>query len=201
MAKFLKLLLVCVVFSSCQKKMGGFQKSSSINYNANSSREDNSKPLLESIEENAKVLPIGEELSASNSGELAFRTKLAHAELEIEKNTNPTGIINFSVKQEKGDLSVNENSKNEKSEMSLKKRDPVFNDSLKIGLVFLIIAVALAFLPALLQLAVLFALVAMVFLFIGLKKLFNRRAKIKQRNLRKEKNRMRTEKIKDVFKN
>jgi hypothetical protein len=199
MPNFLKLLLVCVVFSSCQKKMGGFQKSSSINYNANSSREDNSKPLLESMEENAKVLPIGEELSANTSGDLAFLLKPAHA--EIEKNTHPTGIISFPVNRENSDLSVNENSKNEKSEMSLKKRDPVINDSLKIGLVFLIIAVALAFLPALLQLAVLFTLVAMVFLFIGLKKLFNRRAKIKQRNLRKEKNRMRTEKIKDVFKN
>ena len=79
------------------------------------------------------------------------------------------------------------------------KRDPIFNDSLKIGLVFLLIAAGLAFLPALLQLAVLFALVAMIFVFIGLKKLFNRRAKEKKKRQRRENMQMKKDKIKDIL--
>lgn len=78
------------------------------------------------------------------------------------------------------------------------KRNPVFNDSLKIGIVFLAIALGLSFLPVL-QLTLLFAIVAMIFLFIGLKKLFKRRAKMKQIRLRKERNELRKEKIKDIF--
>ena len=197
MFRLILLGLFCFTLLSCHKNIGGFQKSSRETFKAQTQKKDllftSENPIF--IEQ---LLPQNDVALTTNATELPIET-LA---LEIENYQKRKNIL---VKTQKIEVSqkefepIKEGKHTEKQSLKLLKRNPVFNDSLKIGLVFLLIAAALAFLPALLQLAVLFAVVAMVFLFIGLKKLFNRRAKIKQKKIRKEKNQLRKEKVKDVF--
>lgn len=178
--------------------MGGFQKSTRENF---SSKTNNSKLLFTS--ENPifieKIQSEPEELEASIDSELRIETLSSENKKYSRINKELENTSKIEVAQtEFEDAQLVKTAENKKANFI--KRNPVFNDSLKIGLVFLIIAAALAFVPALLQLAVLFAVVAMVFLFIGLKKLFNRRAKIKKKKIRKENNEMRKEKVKEMFK-
>lgn len=199
MLRLTLVFLFCISLFSCQRKnMGGFQKSTRENF---SSKTNNSKLLFTSenpifIEE---IQSEPEELEASIDSELRIETLSSENKKyrRINKELENTSKIEFS-QTEFEDAQLVKTAENKKA--NFVKRNPVFNDSLKIGLVFLIIAAALAFVPALLQLAVLFAVVAMVFLFIGLKKLFNRRAKIKKKKIRKENNEMRKEKVKEMFK-
>lgn len=193
------ITLFCISLLSCHKKnMGGFQKSTRETF---SNKTNNTNLLITS--EN----PIFIEELSQESDEIE-----ASATPEMRIETLPSEIKNYRIidtklkntsKIETIQTEV-EATQSEKTTENLKvkplKRDRVFNDSLKIGLVFLLIAAGLAFLPALLQLAVLFAVVAMIFLFIGLKKLFNRRAKIKKKKIRKENNQLRKEKVKEMFK-
>ncbi len=193
------ITVICISLLSCQKKnIGGFQKSTGENFYC---KTDNTNLLITS--ENPIFLDElsqePEEIEASTVTELRIET------LPSEINNYPK--INKKLKKSstiemiQTEFEVSHLDKpTENQEVKALKRNPVFNDSLKVGLVFLLIAAGLAFVPALLQLAVLFALVAMIFLFIGLKKLFNRRAKIKKKKIRKENNKMRKEKVKEIFK-
>ncbi|MCP9765332.1 phage holin family protein [Lacihabitans soyangensis] len=178
--------------------MGGFQRSTRETFTTKT--RNASQPL---VSENPilteKLGPEFEEVTANNSNELrieSLASEIKHYPVSVNRIRNNSKI---QTSQIAGETTISEKS-TEKVNLKPIKRNPVFNDSLKIGLVFLLIASALAFVPALLQLAVLFAVVAMVFLFIGLKKLFNRRAKIKKKKIRKENNQIRKEKIKDIFK-
>lgn len=193
------ITVFCVSLLSCQKKnYGGFQKSTRETF---SNKTNGTKLLLTSeipifIED---LSPEPEEMVASTDTELRIETLQSEINNyhEINKkleNTSKIETIQANVENTQFEK------KAENQKVKALKRNPVFNDSLKVGLVFLIIAAGLAFVPALLQLAVLFALVAMIFLFIGLKKLFNRRAKIKKKKERKENNQMRKEKVKEIFK-
>jgi hypothetical protein len=191
--------LFCISLLSCHRKnIGGFQKFSRETFSTKSSNallptSSESPIFLENLSQES------EEIAASTDSELRIETlpskmKNYHRiDTELD-NTSKIKTIQTEV----------EAKQSEKITETLKvkplKRNPVFNDSLKVGLVFLIIAAALAFAPALLQLAVLFAVVSMVFLFVGLKKLFNRRAKIKKKKIRKENNEIRKEKVKEMFK-
>ena len=178
--------------------MGGFQKSTRENF---SSKTNNSKLLFTSenpifIEE---IPSEPEEIEASLDTELRIENLSSKNKIYHRINKDLENTLKIKVPQTEFEASrLIKNAENKKT--NFVKRNPVFNDSLKVGLVFLIIAAALGFVPALLQLAVLFAVVAMVFLFIGLKKLFNRRAKIKKKKIRKENNQMRKEKVKEMFK-
>ncbi|MCP9754322.1 hypothetical protein EGI26_03975 [Lacihabitans sp. CCS-44] len=191
--------LFCISLLSCQKKhYGGFQKSTRETF---STKTNGTNLLLTSenpifIED---LSPEPKEIEASTDTELRIETlpseiKNYHRINKKLENTSKIETTQTEVELPHLDKTT------ENQEVKSLKRNPVFNDSLKVGLVFLIIAAALAFVPALLQLAVLFAVVAMVFLFIGLKKLFNRRAKIKKKKERKENNQMRKEKVKEMFK-
>lgn len=191
------LALFCFSLLSCHKNIGGFQKSSRETFKAQTQKTDllftSENPIF--IEQ---LLPENEVALTTNVTELPIET----LGLEIQNYQKEKNILVNTPKivvSQKEFETIETKKYTEKQTLKPLKRNPVFNDSLKIGLVFLLIAAALAFLPALLQLAVLFAVVAMVFLFIGLKKLFNRRAKIKQKKIRKEKNQLRKEKVKDVF--
>lgn len=189
----------CFSLLSCQKKnLGGFQKSTretfSTKTNGNNLLLTSENPIF--IED---LSPEPEEMEASTDTELRIETlpsenKNYHRINNKLENTSKIETIQAVVENTQFEK------KAETQKVKALKRNPVFNDSLKVGLVFLIIAAGLAFVPALLQLAVLFALVAMIFLFIGLKKLFNRRAKIKKKKERKENNQMRKEKVKEMFK-
>lgn len=196
------LLGFSALLFSCNKKMGGFQPSSRIDLSSgqkikiSDKSSANYSPIL--IED---LNTVNTEYEASISNELPLPTvSIPSFNKPFLKNSSKS--FNSSKQIELTELkasSINEKSSDDAQIHQNLKRNPVFNDSLKIGLVFLVIAAGLAFLPALLQLAVLFALVAMIFLFIGLKKLFNRRAKIKQKKIRKENNQIRKEKVKDIF--
>lgn len=199
MLRLTLVFLFCISLLSCQRKnIGGFQKSTRENF---SSKSNNSKLLFTS--ENPilieKITSEPEEMEASMDSEL--RIESLPSEINNYRRINNALENTSKIKVGQTEFEVAQFDKTaENKKANFVKRNPVFNDSLKIGLVFLIIAAALAFVPALLQLAVLFAVVAMVFLFIGLKKLFNRRAKIKKMKIRKEKNEMRKEKVKEMFK-
>jgi hypothetical protein len=178
--------------------MGGFQKSTREIFSA---KTNNSKLLITSenpifIEE---IPSEPEEMEASTGTELRIETLSSVNSIVDRKNKQLENTPKIEITEREYEVSHLSITTENQRPITL-KRNPVFNDSLKVGLVFLIIAAALGFVPALLQLAVLFALVAMVFLFIGLKKLFNRRAKIKKKKIRKENNQMRKEKVKEMFK-
>ncbi len=178
--------------------MGGFQQSSRETFLTKTKNQEqlptSQNPIF--IEELSQE---ADDVVATNSNELQIVTLVPEFKVYSAQNKKLSNALKVETIQTEGDTKLSEKTSEQKILRPL-KRNPVFNDSLKIGLVFLLIAAALSFMPALLQLAVLFAVVAMVFLIIGLKKLFNRRAKIKQKKIRKENNQMRKEKIKDIFK-
>ncbi len=189
----------CISLLSCSKKnLGGFQKSTRENFYG---KANNTNRLMTSenpifIEE-LSLEP--QEIEASTDNELRIETLQNEIKYYPKLYKKPKNFSKIEINQTEIEVSHLDNP-TENQEIKALKRNPVFNDSLKVGLVFLIIAAGLAFVPALLQLAVLFALVAMIFLFIGMKKLFNRRAKIKKKKIRKENNQMRKEKVKEIFK-
>lgn len=194
-------ILIILSFFSCQKNIGGFQKSSRENFTQSKQPIPlKSQIIFEIPLEIEDQSQLNEELSASEIPIISFDNssqgfkKMAMNNSEI-KTSEPPKFQEFTIKQ-----TSPKNTFYKKDIRLLKslKRNPVFNDSLKIGIVFLAIALGLSFLPVL-QLTLLFAIVAMIFLFIGLKKLFKRRAKMKQIRLRKERNELRKEKIKDIF--
>jgi len=182
-----RLTFIAIFFISllsCQKKnTGGFQKSTRETF----SNKTNKTKLLITSDNPIFIKELSlepEEMEAFTDTDLRIETlpyeiKKYH---EIDKKLETSSKI--KTIQTKSEVSLLDETTEIQKVKSL-KRNPVFNDSLKVGLVFLIIAAGLAFVPALLQLAVLFAVVAMVFLFIGLKKLFNRRAKIKKKEDKK----------------
>ena len=198
MIKNVFLFYAIVTLGSCHKQMGGFQASRNENFR--------SIPLLKNTENLVLKNQLQEELNdvdleyseviASNENDFTSKSELGFQKIDIRPKTKikePDFADNSAEKP-----IIKEIKKEVKS--NFRRRNPMFNDSLKIGLVFLLIAVAMAFfLPALLQLMFLFAIVSMVFLFIGLKKLFKWRAVEKKRKMRQEKNEMRKEKIKDIF--
>jgi hypothetical protein len=180
--------------------MGGFQKSSRENFT-----KSEKKVELTTNSEAIHLLDFGvsseepEETMASDSPDLRIETFGGNL-LKRENSTISSSRLE-RVETKEPLKPEHKNHVKEQAKTSIfPKRNPIFNDSLKIGFVFLAIAIGMAFFPALLQLMVLFAVVSMVFLFIGLKKLFNRRAKMKQKKLRKERNQERKDKIKEVFK-
>ncbi|MCP9767659.1 hypothetical protein EGI22_07020 [Lacihabitans sp. LS3-19] len=181
--------------------MGGFMPSSRENFTAQTQK--NSIPPIFENYLNLDELP---EFSASENELPAFQTtsvpQINYEHEGLSKFEKPESEPKRSFITEQKILESSESvsiSKQNTQKQTRLKRDPIFNDSLKIGLVFLLIAAGLAFLPALLQLAVLFALVAMIFLFIGLKKLFNRRMKEKKKKQRRENMQMKKDKIKNIL--
>jgi hypothetical protein len=188
---------------SCNKKMGGFQASSNYNFSPTQKKtmfDKSSANNFSIMIEDSNVQNAEYEASVSNDIP-PISMSITDGTNEFFKNSEESLSSRKKIKlADVGSSTIVENSNNDGQIPHKLRRNPIFNDSLKIGLVFLLIAAALSFLPALMQLAVLFAVVAMVFLFIGLKKLFNHRAKIKQKKIRKENNQVRKEKIKDIFK-
>lgn len=197
MIKNFFLFFAIVTLGSCHKQMGVFQASRNENFR--------STPLLKNAENVVLKNQLQEEINdvdfeyseviASNENDFASKSELGFQKIEIRPKTK-IKEPDFDDNTEEKPI-IKEIKKEVKS--NFRRRNPMFNDSLKIGLVFLLIAVAMAFFPALLQLMLLFAIVSMVFLFIGLKKLFKWRAVEKKRKMRQEKNEMRKEKIKDIF--
>jgi hypothetical protein len=190
-----KLLLGFLIFftvSSCHKKFGGFQASKKENFSA---------PIkITTIEETPKLpeLVLAEELlEASIESEFRVidhttkKSEIYSTLKSIENNTKSYSVINNKPLS----LTTQEKDKIKKRI----RRNPVFNDSLKMGFVLLFIAIGLSFLPVI-ELTLLFGIVALIFLFIGLKKFFKRRVKEKNKRIRKENNEIRQQKIKDLFK-
>ncbi|CAN1512707.1 hypothetical protein MCERE19_00834 [Spirosomataceae bacterium] len=177
--------------------MGGFRQSSRESFSTKSHIKQylaSENPVL-----TQDFLPEFEEFTVNNSNELQIETPESKIKLSSENVKEKKEHLSFENIQSEVEITLSEKSAEIVKKRPI-KRNPVFNDSLKIGVIFLLIASALALIPALLQLGILFALVAIVLLFIGLKKLFKRRAKIKKKEIRKENNQMRKEKIKDLFK-
>ncbi len=191
MRKLLLGFLILFTVSSCQKKIGGFQASKEENFSA---------PIeITKIEETPKPqeLVLAEELlDASN--ESGFKV-IDNATEKSEIYGNIRSIENKT----KSYSTITKNPFNLKTQEKDKikkriRRNPVFNDSLKMGFVLLFIAIGLSFLPVI-ELTLLFGIVALIFLFIGLKKFFKRRVKEKNKRIRKENNEIRQRKIKDLF--
>jgi hypothetical protein len=197
MSKLTLVILFCLSLFACNKKMGGFQQSSRETFSTKSHIKQHLASENPVFTED--FLPEFEEFTVSNSNELQIETPESKIKLSSENVKEKKEHLNFENIQSDVEITLSEKSA-EIVKLRTIKRNPVFSDSLKIGVIFLLIASALALIPALLQLGILFALVAIVLLFIGLKKLFKRRAKIKKKEIRKENNQMRKEKIKDLFK-
>jgi hypothetical protein len=196
MSKLTLVILFCLSLVACNKKMGGFRQSSRETFPTKSHIKQHlasENPVL-----TADLLPEFEEVTVSNSNELRIETPESKIKIPSENIKEKNENLKFENLQSEIETSLSKKSA-EIVKLRPIKRNPVFNDSLKIGVMFLLIASALALIPALLQLGILFALVAIVLLFIGLKKLFKRRAKIKKKEIRKANNQIRKEKIKNLF--
>lgn len=191
-------VLFCFSIVACNKKMGGFQQSTRETFSSKSHNKDQHFASLNPFL-TEDLLPEFEDVEVSNSNELRVETPESKIKLSSENAKEKEENVKIENIQSEVETSLSKKT-TEKVTLHPIKRNPVFNDSLKIGVIFLLIASALALIPALLQLGILFALVAIVLLFIGLKKLFKRRAKIKKKEIRKENNQLRKEKIKDLFK-
>jgi hypothetical protein len=192
------VLFAClIIITSCNKKLGGFNPSARENF----SSQKNKTPLILENTKNAENFP--EYLAVGNDFVDFQTTTISQTEFNAENKTN-SGTLkihkknNFKSHQniiKSSDIKRNESIQN----ISRYKKGQIGNDSLKIGVIFLLISAGLAFLPALFQLASLFALVSIIFLIIGLKKLFNRRRKEIQKKQRKEKFQSKKDKIKTFF--
>jgi hypothetical protein len=193
-----RVLFACLVFfTSCHKKLGGFNPSATENFSTLKNR-------IPPSSENAKNADNLPEFIAIENEFLDYQTAtVSLTDIDTESKTNSETLKifqknNFRSQQnftKSSDLKADDNIR---KSSRIKKRQ-IVNDSLKIGLIFLLISAGLAFLPVLSQLASLFALVSVVFLIIGLKKLFNRRMKEKKKKQRKENFELKKDKIKTFF--
>ncbi|MBK9508278.1 MAG: hypothetical protein IPP61_19755 [Cytophagaceae bacterium] len=173
MLRNILLALIAVVFVSCHKKLAFFQPGKSVNYHS-----EKIPSVGQSFPEtNTNISPNQPEITASIEGNLEF------------ESTNPIEIVNIEkeiIQQETSDFERTKNTefniseKNitektvEKNTLKRKKLYPLFNDNLKIGLVFLVIAAILAIF-SLNQLVLIFGLASLVFLYLGLKKYYRRK--------------------------
>jgi cation transport ATPase len=174
--RILVVFLSFLIFSSCHKKMGGFQASSRENFT------QTKKPI-------PSINAFGDLNVTEQKSELFFEeietTQLSASTEEgstnfIESNKK-TGIIDFknikNVEENKATILEKkpnfQKEKPSKKKKKRKKRNSVFNDGVKIGIVFLVIAILLSFLH-ITQLVILFGLASVIFLYLGLKKYMRR---------------------------
>jgi Flp pilus assembly protein TadB len=174
--RILIVFLSFLIFSSCHKKMGGFQASSrekftqtkmpipSINaFDDMNVTEQKSEVVFDEIETT--------QLSASSEEvQISFIDANKKTEIIDFKNLKNTEKSKASILEKKPNFQKEKPSKKKKKR---KKRNSVFNDGVKIGIVFLVIAILLSFLH-ITQLVILFGLVSVIFLYLGLKKYMRR---------------------------
>lgn len=192
MRKLILGFLILFTISACHKKIGGFQASKKENFSAPiKTTKIEVTPKLPELVLDEELLDASIESEFKVIDQATNKSEIYSPIRSIENNTKSYSVINknpFSLKTQEKD--------------KIKKRirrNPVFNDSLKMGFVLLFIAIGLSFLPVI-ELTLLFGIVALIFLFIGLKKFFKRRVKEKNKRIRKENNQIRQQKIKDLFK-
>jgi hypothetical protein len=85
----------------------------------------------------------------------------ANKKIESPKTTTKLNVQNTPTAISEENTKINVKKK--------RNRNPIFNDGVKIGIVFLVIAIGLAFIP-LTQLSILFGVVSAIFFVLGLKK-------------------------------
>jgi cation transport ATPase len=174
--RILIVFLSFIIFSSCHKKMGGFQASSRENFT------QTKKPI-------PSITAFDETLETEPKSELVFdeieTTQLSAStderQISFIESNRKTEIIDFKnlKKIEENKATILEKKPNfqkekpAKKKKKRKKRNSVFNDGVKIGIVFLVIAILLSFLH-ITQLVILFGLVSVIFLYLGLKKYMRR---------------------------
>jgi cation transport ATPase len=156
--------------------MGGFQASSRENFT------QTKKPI-------PSITAFDETLETEPKSELVFdeieTTQLSAStderQISFIESNRKTEIIDFKnlKKIEENKATILEKKPNfqkekpAKKKKKRKKRNSVFNDGVKIGIVFLVIAILLSFLH-ITQLVILFGLVSVIFLYLGLKKYMRR---------------------------
>jgi hypothetical protein len=159
------LIIVLLFLSSCQRKFASFQAGSRETFEHHSipRLREQPAPRIEKIPEPAAVPEENEAIS--NMEELP----VYHIP-RIEKI-----ISGFKKKQSKTISKEDDLQKVFQKEKPKKKKDkrkkPKFNDGLKTGTIFLLIAVIMGFF-SLTQLTLLFGLVSILFLYFGLKKYY-----------------------------
>ena len=192
------VLFAClIIITSCNKKLGGFNPSTRENFSC----QKNQNPL---ILENTKTVENLPEYTASVNELPDFKTSksaLTEFNSEIEPNLRTLKMDNKNNFNSQDNIIISANIKANENIQKISRliKGQIVNDSLKIGLIFLLISAGLSFLPALSQVTSLFALVSIVFLIIGLKKLLNKRRKELQKKQRKENFQSKKDKIKTFF--
>lgn len=173
MSKNIILVLLALVLVSCHKKLAFFQPSKSPNYHSEKIPSlsqnfpetefysDNTLPESIASSEDSPEFFLNQNTAIQNINETTINTSPLE---EITAKKPSMGKSKFSVL------------KNNDSENFIKRKKlyPAFNDNLKIGFVFLVIAAILA-LFHLNQLVLIFGLASLVFLYLGLKKYYRRK--------------------------
>jgi hypothetical protein len=156
----------CIAFflilflGSCQKKMALFMPSNNIEFESEPNLQKHVGPNVKIKNLNLNV--ILDSVQNVENQNIAFekQTEISIQKTEkIHKKSLPIRVSKSSKVFEK----------EEKKKKKKRNRNPIFNDGVKIGIVFLIIAIGLALVP-LSQLSILFGIVSAVFFVLGLKK-------------------------------
>ncbi len=163
MKKICFALVAFIICASCQKKLAHFNSSSFEEFSEKTNARTSETPII--LEK-----------------KLLIREIVVAKDVEIKDiKTTPENTKKLSKPQSKPNQAVENNildlekktfeEKNEDTKIKKKKRkkNPVFNDGVKIGIVFLGIAILLAIL-SLNSLSLLFGVVSAIFFIIGLKK-------------------------------
>ncbi len=173
MFKNIILALFALTLVSCHKKLAFFQPGKSVNYHS-----EKIPSLSQSFPEtDTKISTKQPEITASIEETLEFKPHNPVETEDFEKEILRHENSDFT-KTKKTEYYISEDNIKEKivekSTLKHKKLYPLFNDNLKIGLVFLVIAAILA-LFSLNQLVLIFGLASLVFLYLGLKKYYRRK--------------------------
>lgn len=173
MFKNIILALFALTLVSCHKKLAFFQPGKSVNYHSqkipslsqsfpetDTYISPDQTEFIASIEENFEFKPNHPIEIVDSKTEIITLKKPEIEKILISKFSSSEKIISDKLV--------------EKNTLKRKKLYPLFNDNLKIGLVFLVIAAILA-LFSLNQLVLIFGLASLVFLYLGLKKYYRRK--------------------------
>jgi hypothetical protein len=171
-----KLFFVFTFFTtiSCNKKLTLFQQGKKESFGQNQSTIILEKLIIDNES-------LGHDLGVINEEDIRTETMNDFTSDATEKISFVRSVpvyLNFKKIEKEPIKELNkykiERESTEKNFKKKRKLYPLFNDNLKIGVVFLVIAAVLAILN-LNQLMLIFALASLIFLYLGLKKYFRRK--------------------------
>lgn len=165
-------LLLSFLIISCKPKLASFMPSHHETFN----KTLHSKSIISEKEKSINVVECIDSLTITKISEQNNEFTEFHINDKITEKSNKKYNKKAIKIQQESKIIIEDQVKKKKRRKFF--ANPIFNDNVKIGIVFLVIAVVLS-LFSLSQLALVFGLAALIFIYLGLKKYY-RRKRIKQ---------------------